>query len=125
MNWRNFPEVVNSIINEMLLSWKDLAYLLYHVFAGIQLIKHSLGCLVANINVAKGLLLSNIARLSVVRRKTFVSGVINELKKLPPPSRIEGAILFNPTISLSVLLPSRRYDFPTIKWQLELTLLKS
>jgi hypothetical protein len=68
---------------------------------------------ITDISIAKGLFLSKVARLSATRRKTFASGVVDELKKLPLPSRIEGMILFNPTRVLGVLL-NRRYGFPTI-----------
>jgi len=49
--------------------------------------------------------------LSEERRNAFVSGVVDELKKLTLPSSIEGVILFDPTRILVALLPIRRYDF--------------
>ena len=99
----------------MLLSWNDEAYLLYNVFAGTQPIAHSIGYTIADINVAKGLMLSSVARRSEARRKVFVSGVVAALKELPLPSRTEGVSLFNPIIILGRSLRNRRYDFPTIK----------
>jgi hypothetical protein len=60
-------------------------------------------------------MLSSVARLSDARRKTFVSGVVNELKKLAISRRIEGISLFNPITILSGLLPRKRYDLPTIQ----------
>jgi hypothetical protein len=59
-------------------------------------------------------MLSSAARCSGTERETFVSGVVNELKKLPIPSKIEGMSLFNPTTILSSLLPNKRYGFPAI-----------
>ena len=97
----------------MLQSWNE-AYLLYNIFAGMQPITHSIGHTITDINVAKGMILSSIARLSQARRKAFVSGVVAALKELSLPNRIEGVSLFNPTIILGRWLRNRRYDFPTI-----------
>ncbi|KAH6712149.1 hypothetical protein BKA61DRAFT_609740 [Leptodontidium sp. MPI-SDFR-AT-0119] len=93
-NWRVFAEIVNSIINEMLLSWNVKAYLLYNIFA------------------AKGSRLNLIARQSKLRRKAFIFGVVTALKEVSPPSNVES--LFNPTIILGRMLPQRRYDLPII-----------
>jgi hypothetical protein len=66
---------------------------------------------IADINIAEGSMLSSIARLSDECRKDFASGIVDKLKKLPIPSRIEGMSLFNPITILDSLLPSKRYDF--------------
>jgi hypothetical protein len=98
----------------MLLSWNDKAYFLYNIFAGTQPITHFMGHTIADINIAKGLRLMEIARLSESRRKTFVSGVVAVLKKHPLPSKIETVLLFDPIEILGRLLPNRKYDLPTI-----------
>jgi hypothetical protein len=113
-NWRVFAEIVNSIINEMLLSWNVKAYLLYNIFAGTQPITHSMGHTIADINIAKGSMLNQIARTSKSRREAFISGVVAALKTHPPDSNIETVSLFNPTIILGRLLPQREYGLPTI-----------
>ena len=114
-NWRVFARIVNSIITEMIQSWNDKAYLLYNVFAGTQPIAHSVGYTIADINVAKGMLLSHVARQSEQRQKAFVSGVVTVLQKLQRPSRTEGVSVFNPIIILRRWLRNIRYEFPTIQ----------
>jgi hypothetical protein len=79
------------------------------VYIEFPLIDH----LIADINVAKGSMLSSVARISDARRKEFVSGIVDELKNLPIPNKIDGMSFFNPTTILGGLLPSKRYDFPT------------
>lgn len=71
--WRIFAEIVNSILNEILLSWNNETYLFYNVFASTQPIAHSISYTIAGINVAKGLMLSSVACWSEARQKTFVS----------------------------------------------------
>jgi hypothetical protein len=64
----------------------------------------------ADIDVAKGSMLSRVARLSETRRKAFISGVVAVLKEHPLPSNIETVSLFNPITTLRRLLPQRKYD---------------
>jgi hypothetical protein len=98
----------------MLLSWNGEAYLLYHAFAGTQPIKHFHSYLIADVDVAKGHILSEVARLSEGMRNTFISGVVAELRKLKPPKRIEGVSPFDPPRILCSLLRGRRYAFPAV-----------
>ncbi|KAF4634527.1 hypothetical protein G7Y89_g3582 [Cudoniella acicularis] len=90
--WRFFAEIINSITNYMLPSWKNEAYLIYSVFAD------------------RGHILSSVARLSKERRMAFVSGVVNALQRLPTPTKIEGATLFNPVEVLGRLPLGRSYE---------------
>jgi hypothetical protein len=113
-NWRVFAEIVNLIINEMLLSWNVKAYLFYNIFAGTQPITYFIGYTIADINIAKGSMLNQIACILKLRREAFVSGVVAALKKHLPLSNIETVLLFNPTIILGRLLPQRKYDLLTI-----------
>ena len=108
-----FVAIVNLIVNEMLPAWQDKAYLLYYVFAGMHSIP-SISYPLADINIAKGSMLSSVARGSETERRAFVSGIVDELKKLSISSKIEGTSLFNPTTILGSLLPNKRYGFPTI-----------
>jgi hypothetical protein len=70
--------------------------------------------LIANINIAKRLILNSVARILDVRRKEFVLGIVNKLKDLLIPNKINKMLFFNPTTILGGLLLSKRYDFLTI-----------
>ncbi|KAH6694382.1 hypothetical protein BKA61DRAFT_683701 [Leptodontidium sp. MPI-SDFR-AT-0119] len=91
-NWRGLVHIVNSIVNLMLPTWKDKAYLLYHVFA------------------VKGNILSSVARLSEEKRQKFASGIANALDRLTFPSEIEGVPLFNPARVLSGMIHNISYE---------------
>jgi hypothetical protein len=108
--WRGFAEILNTIINGMLPTWKDEAYIIYHVFAGMQALTDSMaGSKLLIIIVAKGHFLSRAARLSEARRKTFATSVVAALQLLPAPRGIEGVSFFNPVKILSMRL-GKRYD---------------
>jgi hypothetical protein len=80
------------------------------VYIEFSLINH----LIADINIAKRLMLSSIACILDVRKKEFVLGIINKLKNLLIPKKIDKMSFFNLITILSDLLFSKRYDFPTI-----------
>jgi hypothetical protein len=107
--WRCFAGILNAIIDGMLPTWKGEAYIIYHVFAGMQTLTVSMPDLMLIIIAAKGHFLSRAARLSEVRRKRFATSVVAALQGLPAPRGIEGASLFNPVKILSMRL-GRRYD---------------
>jgi hypothetical protein len=67
--------------------------------------------LIADINVAKESMLSSVARILDVRRKEFVLGIVNKLKNLLIPKKINKILFFNSTTILGGLLFSKRYDF--------------
>jgi len=91
-NWHGLVHIINSIVNLMLPTWNNKAYLLYHVFA------------------AKGSLMSSVARLSEEKRQKFASEIANALKCLTPPSGFEGVPLFNPTRALSGMMHSVSHE---------------
>jgi hypothetical protein len=70
--------------------------------------------LITNINIAKGSMLSSVARISDIRRKEFVLGIVNKLKEFLIPNKINKMLFFNLITILGGLLLSKRYDFPTI-----------
>ncbi|KAH6699900.1 hypothetical protein BKA61DRAFT_621254, partial [Leptodontidium sp. MPI-SDFR-AT-0119] len=61
--------------------------------------------IIADINIAKGSMLNQIARIIKPRREAFISGVVAALKEHPAPRNVETVSLFNPTIILGRLLP--------------------
>jgi hypothetical protein len=90
--------------------WKDEAYIIYHIFAGMQVLTDSMaGSKLLIIIVAKGHFLSRAARLSEARQKTFVINIIAALQLLPAPRGIKGVSFFNPVKILSIRL-GKRYD---------------
>jgi hypothetical protein len=96
----------------MLPSWKDEAYLIYHVFAGMQARRRHTDHPLPNSNAAKGQSLSSVARLSESRRNAFITATVGALKLLEAPTRIEGVSRFNPTRILGSLIPRTRCDVP-------------
>ena len=94
----------------MLRSWKDEAYLIYHVFAGEEVMNVSAAYSTADTNAAKGHTLSSVARLSEQRRTAIVSQIVNDLKRLPAPRKVDRISLFRPALILHGHLPDRRYD---------------
>lgn len=84
----------------MLPSWEDGAYFIYHVFAGMQALQ-CVGRKLLMVIVAKGHILSGVARLSQARRDSFVKCVVAALQRLPAPRTIERVSIFNPTKILS------------------------
>jgi len=108
-NWHGLVHIINSIVNLMLPTWNNKAYLLYHVFAGIITVP-PIGNTIANTDVAKGSLMSSVARLSEEKRQKFASEIANALKCLTPPSGFEGVPLFNPTRALSGMMHSVSHE---------------
>jgi hypothetical protein len=70
--------------------------------------------LIADINIAKGLILSSVARILDIRRKEFVLGIVDKLKEFLILNKINKMLFFNPITILSGLLFSKRYNFLTI-----------
>jgi hypothetical protein len=70
--------------------------------------------LIADINIAKRLILNSVTHILDVRRKEFVLGIINKLKEFLIPNKINKILFFNLITILSGLLLSKRYDFLTI-----------
>jgi len=122
-NWHGLVHIINSIVNLMLPTWNNKAYLLYHVFAGIITVP-PIGNTIANTDVAKGSLMSSVARLSEEKRQKFASEIANALKCLTPPSGFEGVPLFNPTRALSGMMHSVRYDSELTDTRHKITLCK-
>jgi hypothetical protein len=97
----------------MLPTWNGKAYIIYHVFAGMQVSTVSMADLMLITIAAKASFLSRAARISEVRRKRFATSVVTALQDLLAPRGIEGVSLFNPIKILTLYLASlkRRYDF--------------
>jgi hypothetical protein len=67
--------------------------------------------LIANINIAKGSMLSNVTHILDIRKKEFVLGIVNKLKEFLILNKINKILFFNLITILSGLLFSKRYNF--------------
>jgi hypothetical protein len=103
----------------MLPTWKGKAYIIYHVFAGMQALTVSMADLMLIIIAVKGNFFNRAARMSKVRRERFATSVVTALQDIPLEDlpALEGVSFFNPVKILTMRLASlcRRYDF-SVRW---------